>query len=119
MKHENNFDLLRLAAAAQVMIGHGTVPLEYNFTPVFLKLYTLFPGVAIFFVISGFLVTQSFVERGGLLRFAWARCLRIYPGLALNLLFMRLPRFDGHGLGHKKGSNHEQEQQSRGNAPAV
>jgi hypothetical protein len=32
---------------------------------------------------------------------------------------LRLPRFDGHGLGHKKGSNHEQGQQSRGNAPAV
>lgn len=88
MNRENNFDILRLAAATQVMLAHGTASLHYSFPPVVMRIYTLFPGVAIFFFISGFLVTQSFVERGGPLRYFRARALRIYPGLALNLLFI-------------------------------
>ncbi len=32
---------------------------------------------------------------------------------------VRLPRFDGHELSPKKGLNHDEEEGSRGNAPAV
>lgn len=38
-------------------------------------------GVALFFVLSGFLVTQSYLRRGDLSRFAVARVLRIFPAL--------------------------------------
>ena len=51
-----------------------------------LGFFRLFPGVAIFFVVSGFLVTRSFFDtRGKILVFAWRRALRIYPGLWVNL----------------------------------
>ena len=43
-------------------------------------------GVFVFFVISGFLVTQSFETTGSPLRFAAKRALRIYPGLAACIL---------------------------------
>ncbi len=43
-------------------------------------------GVFVFFVISGFLVTQSFETTGSPLRFLAKRGLRIYPGLAACIL---------------------------------
>lgn len=46
----------------------------------------MFPGVPIFFVMSGFLVAKSFMDNGGHLgRYFVNRALRIYPGLWLNL----------------------------------
>jgi peptidoglycan/LPS O-acetylase OafA/YrhL len=44
-------------------------------------------GVTVFFIISGFLVSKSFVERGTLGAFAAARALRIYPALVAAVLF--------------------------------
>jgi peptidoglycan/LPS O-acetylase OafA/YrhL len=43
-------------------------------------------GVSIFFVISGFLVTASFVRAGAAGRYLANRCLRILPGLAVALV---------------------------------
>lgn len=40
-------------------------------------------GVAMFFAISGYLVTQSFARRGSLAAYAEARMLRIYPALIM------------------------------------
>jgi len=40
-------------------------------------------------------------------------------GLDENEAALRLPQFDGHGLSPKKGLNHDQEEGSRGSAPAV
>jgi peptidoglycan/LPS O-acetylase OafA/YrhL len=40
-------------------------------------------GVGAFFVVSGFLVTRSWLERTGLVPFVAARVLRIYPALLL------------------------------------
>lgn len=47
-------------------------------------------GVFVFFTISGYLVTGSYVASGSPLRFAAKRCLRILPGLWLNLLVVGL-----------------------------
>ena len=81
----NNFQLIRLAAATAVVLFHSyaltdhwtdeplwrRVP-EFNFGAL---------GVACFFVISGFLVTQSWLARERVAPFVAARILRIYPAL--------------------------------------
>jgi peptidoglycan/LPS O-acetylase OafA/YrhL len=47
-------------------------------------------GVFVFFTISGYLVTGSYLASGSPLRFAAKRSLRILPGLWLNLLLLGL-----------------------------
>ncbi|MFO1415652.1 MAG: acyltransferase [Burkholderiales bacterium] len=87
----NNFQLLRLAAAAFVVLFHS-----YALTDRWTRepLWRLIPelnfgalGVKIFFVISGFLVTQSWLARRAPVAFVTARALRIYPALAAATLF--------------------------------
>jgi len=52
----NNFDLVRLLAALQVILVHG-YGVEY--LPWLNSAIAMFPGVPMFFVISGFLVSAS------------------------------------------------------------
>ena len=47
-------------------------------------------GVFVFFTISGYLVTGSWLSTGSAWRFALKRCLRILPGLWVNLLVVGL-----------------------------
>lgn len=75
----NNFDLIRLLAATQVMLKHALVHLGLDGP--WTELLGLFPGVPIFFFISGFLIFQSFRNSTSLNQFALNRVLRIYPGL--------------------------------------
>lgn len=88
----NNFDLIRLVAALQVVIAHaiGHTPLldtlsgwQRTAFDWFLK----FPGVPVFFVISGFLIARSY-ERSldDPAGYAWRRCLRIFPALWVCLI---------------------------------
>ncbi len=88
---DNNFQLLRLAAAAFVVLFHS-----YALTDRWTRepLWRLMPelnfgalGVKIFFVISGFLVTQSWLARRRPAAFVAARALRIYPALIAATLF--------------------------------
>jgi peptidoglycan/LPS O-acetylase OafA/YrhL len=83
----NNFDLIRLIAASQVFFSHFVMNLFPDQTSnLYVKIIFCFPGVAILFVISGFLVSRSlFDTRGRIVEFAWRRALRIYPGLWTNL----------------------------------
>lgn len=75
----NNFDLIRLLAAAQVMLKHAMVHL--GFDDPWTELLGLFPGVPVFFFISGFLIFQSFQNSRSARQFAINRVLRIYPAL--------------------------------------
>jgi peptidoglycan/LPS O-acetylase OafA/YrhL len=91
----NNFDFLRFAAATAVMYSHGfaitamggqepmAVWTHGNYT---------FGGlsVRIFFVISGFLVTTSWLRSPRIIPFASARALRIFPALAVALVYCLL-----------------------------
>ena len=81
----NNFDLIRFLAAFQVLILHAKKHLEIeneliNLLSVnFLK---FFPGVPIFFVISGFLIYSSYERsKDNIIQYIVNRCLRIFPAL--------------------------------------
>ncbi len=87
----NNFQLIRLLAAVSVVLFHcyaltdslTAEPLwrlapEFNFGVI---------GVGVFFVVSGFLVTQSWLAREDPRAFIVARVLRIYPALVAATLF--------------------------------
>ena len=85
----DNFLLLRLVAALLVVLGHSFVltgDLQAAGDPVHLLLprtHAHLVGVALFFTISGFLITLSFQRKPQLTRFLRARFLRLWPGLAV------------------------------------
>jgi peptidoglycan/LPS O-acetylase OafA/YrhL len=88
----NNFDALRVLAAVAVLVSHS-FPIAYGAAGV-QPLAALSRGqtnlgsaaVLVFFVISGFLITQSFDRLPVPLRFLEARVLRIFPGLSVVLV---------------------------------
>jgi peptidoglycan/LPS O-acetylase OafA/YrhL len=89
---DNNFNLLRLAGASLVIFGHSYVTYGPQGQRDWLNAHVSVLsagqlGVQIFFVISGFLVSQSFVNRPHLFEFVVARMLRIFPGLIVALSF--------------------------------
>ncbi len=83
----NNFDLIRLAAATQVVLLHAVEQTGLRETlPEWQRhafgLMAWLPGVPIFFVISGFLIARSYERCGGnLAEYFWNRSLRIFPAL--------------------------------------
>jgi peptidoglycan/LPS O-acetylase OafA/YrhL len=83
---DNNFDLIRLLAAGQVLAMHAIAWLEVPAHPLLLEIADWFPGVPIFFMISGCLVTASFSRSPSVREFLRNRALRIFPGLWLCLL---------------------------------
>lgn len=86
----NNFDILRVLAAGLVIWGHGWELTKTLGEPVIALSGAALAGaplgVWIFFVISGYLVSESFQARG-LLAFIEARFLRIYPAFFVSLIF--------------------------------
>jgi peptidoglycan/LPS O-acetylase OafA/YrhL len=100
---DNNFNLVRFLAASLVIYEH-CFPLVlgvdaqgnrrfdgewlHETSGGYLSCGGL--GVAIFFVISGFLVARSLDQSASLGRFVQARVLRIYPGLIVNVALAAL-----------------------------
>lgn len=93
----NNFDLLRLFAAAQVMVIHVYLYLEIA-PPSAVAVLGWFEGVPIFFVISGFLISASWKRSTSATDYAIKRAARIFPALwlciALTVLAVTLLGFD-------------------------
>ena len=92
-KEVNNFDFLRLFAAGLVLVSHlstlsGTKDDRLLILLDSLGLGTL--GVSIFFVISGYLVMQSWASDPVPHRYASRRALRIFPGLIAVVLLSML-----------------------------
>lgn len=90
---QNNYDFLRFLAAVMVIFSHA-FPLSYGHeeSEIFVVLtkgqLTLGRfSVIVFFVISGFLIAQSYDRTKSIIKFTKARALRILPGLAVAVLF--------------------------------
>lgn len=80
---ENNFNLIRLFAATQVVLTHTYVHLNIDNSIIqgIISIIKLFPGVPIFFFISGFLISKSYRNNSRLIEYTQNRILRIYPAL--------------------------------------
>lgn len=77
----NNFDSIRIVAASMVLYSHHFA-LTGQMEPTFFGIHSLGGlAVAIFFVISGYLVTMSWARDPSTWRFALRRFLRIWPAL--------------------------------------
>lgn len=88
---KNNFHLIRFIAASLVLYGH-CYPLtgRGNYDYLTLASRGIFPtshmGVCIFFIVSGYLVSQSLQNSQSIKSFIWKRVLRIFPALIVVLL---------------------------------
>ena len=91
---DNNFDFLRFVAATLVLLGHcfwlsGRLP-EEPLRPLTGGTDMADLAVDAFFVISGFLITASYLHGSGNVSFVLKRALRIFPGLAFAVFFAML-----------------------------
>jgi peptidoglycan/LPS O-acetylase OafA/YrhL len=88
----DNILLLRLIAALMVVVGHSfplARPTSWPDDPMrhlLPRTASHLVGLMTFFMISGFLITLSFLRKPELLRFLRARFLRIWPALAVCVL---------------------------------
>ncbi len=60
-----------------------------------LNFLSFFPGVPLFFMVSGFLITDSYLNSKSLKKYAIKRILRIYPALFLNILILEFAMYIG------------------------
>ncbi|WP_426520277.1 acyltransferase family protein [Diaminobutyricibacter sp. McL0618] len=85
----NNFDALRLLFAAMVIFSHSFA-LAGQAEPVIWNRTLGNLGVHGFFIISGFLIAQSYQRSGSLFKYGTNRFLRIVPGLVVALIVSSL-----------------------------
>lgn len=84
---ENNFDLIRLFAALQVVIVHLIEHFHATSLYWLSRLVSPLPGVPIFFFISGFLISAAWERNPDIKTFALNRVYRVFPGLWVCVLF--------------------------------
>ena len=78
---ENNFDLIRLFAALQVVTFHLIEHFNATSLQWLSNLISPLPGVPIFFFISGFLISAAWERNPDIKIFALNRIYRVFPGL--------------------------------------
>jgi peptidoglycan/LPS O-acetylase OafA/YrhL len=81
----NNFDLLRLFAALEVVLLHSYPHLHLQY-PALFNIALNFPGVSMFFVMSGFLISASLERNNDLIIYFKNRATRIFPALWVCLI---------------------------------
>ena len=94
-RENNNYDLLRLAAACLVIVGHAyaLVPAARGSDWVSKVLHFDYSGslaVKFFFFLSGLVVTNSLLRKPDCVAFLTARIARIFPGLIVCVLIAAL-----------------------------
>ncbi|MBF5007157.1 acyltransferase family protein [Diaphorobacter caeni] len=85
--HRNNFNLLRLLAAVAVLFSHGAYLYHLQMPIPFMGHSLGSAAVCVFFVISGYLIAQSWERSAGWSDFVIRRVARIYPGLICATVF--------------------------------
>lgn len=89
ISRDNNFDVIRLFAALQVCTGH--IFTHFNISGgIISKILSFFPGVTIFFALSGFLITSSWCHSKTVKQYARNRFLRIFPALFVCFIVLQL-----------------------------
>ena len=87
-KQHNNFDFIRLVLAMLVIITHTYVNYygNLNFEPFWIFSHQRISlgniAVGYFFLISGYMIAQSWFRSGNALSFLYKRALRVYPAFA-------------------------------------
>ncbi|MHA0337017.1 acyltransferase family protein [Sphingomonas aquatilis] len=89
--HHNAFGVIRLLLAALVIVSHTPELVDGNPSREILTRLTStlsFGGLAVFgfFIVSGYLITGSFVQSASLVSFAKKRIARIYPAFVVSSL---------------------------------
>lgn len=85
-EYKNNFDLIRLLAALQVLQVHAASALQLPVPSWLGFVVNQLPGVPIFFLVSGYLVALSLLHgQSGTPSYFARRALRIYPALWINI----------------------------------
>ncbi|MDF2940360.1 MAG: hypothetical protein K0R66_1002 [Gammaproteobacteria bacterium] len=89
-RRQNNFDLIRFIAASMVLFSHS-YPLTGTANETMLvhthgQMDAGSMAVYIFFIISGFLISQSYDRSSDILAYFKARILRIFPAMAVVLV---------------------------------
>jgi peptidoglycan/LPS O-acetylase OafA/YrhL len=85
----NNLNILRFIAASNVTYQH-TYPLVFNIGYGVDFFANFVMPVRLFFLISGFLITKSYIKNPNIFQYVKNRLLRIFPGLFICLLFIVL-----------------------------
>ena len=87
-RRDNNFGLLRLIFASMVIVSHSPLLLDGDRSREFLtRIFGTLTGgdVAVdgFFLISGYLITKSFIDTPAIVSYLKRRVARIVPGYAI------------------------------------
>lgn len=95
MKQKNNLDFLRLLFATLVLVTHsyaltGLGDQDFLYWITDGQLHFSYLSVNAFFVISGFLIFQSYERTDSFKDFFWKRIIRVFPGLIVVLLITTL-----------------------------
>lgn len=85
----NSFNAVRLIAASQVLLVHIVVRMDLEYG-LWFRFLQHFPGVPLFFALSGFLVLHSYLSRPSMGSFVRARAFRIYPALIVNIFVLEV-----------------------------
>lgn len=86
--NENALDLIRLIAAIQVAFTHTAEMLQLGMVDSWwFPILHFFPGVPIFFFVSGYLISRSYERSPNLFSYGKNRFLRIFPALWVCVVF--------------------------------
>ena len=86
IERHNNFDAIRILAALTVVIGHAWPLTGLSSPPEIAGIPVFHVAVYVFFAISGYLITSSWLRAPEVRRYLAARVLRIFPALVVVVL---------------------------------